>query len=83
MDVKFVTKKKDEWELIIKDEETILNPLRKKLTLDETISFVGLKKDHPILEGTTMIIKGKNVETSFKKAVKALKTDLKTLIKDF
>ena len=83
MDIEFITKNKDEWVLLVKGEETILNPIRKKLALDESIIFVGLKRDHPILEGIKLIIKGKNVEASFKKAVKSFETELKALSKEF
>jgi len=83
MEVSFNKRKTKEWEFIIKGEETIFNPIKKELANDSTVSFVGFRKDHPLLEGVTFIIKGTNVEASFKKAVKAFEKDLKALTKDF
>ncbi len=80
MKLKFTKPKtKTEWNLFITGEETIFNPIKKQLADDPSISFVGFKKNHPQLEGITFIIKGKNVETSFKKAIKELTAELKEL----
>lgn len=83
MDVSFIAREKDSWELMINGEETILTPIKKKLVMDETVSFAGTNRAHPQLEGVKLVIKGKNVEASFKKAVKELEGELKELGKLF
>lgn len=83
MEVKFVKNDKDFYEFIVKGEEVIFNPIKKNLVLDETVSFAGFRKEHPLLEGTTFTVKGKNVEASMKKAVKTYESELKELSKAF
>jgi len=84
MEIKFVKpRSKTEWEFVIAGEETILNPIKRHLVLDSNVSFTGFRKDHPLLEGTTFVIKGKNVESSLKKAIKAFEAELKGLSKAF
>lgn len=74
---------KELMEFIVKDDEVVLSPVNKNLVLDETVSFTGFRKEHPLLEGTTFTIKGKNAEASLKKAIKAYETELKELAKLF
>jgi len=81
MEVSFKKRSKTEWDLIITGEETIFNPIKKYLVDDSTITFAGFAKEHPQLEGVKFIIKGSNVEASFKKAVKSFESDLKALSK--
>ncbi len=83
MDIKFIKKTKDEWEIVATGEETIFNPLKAELLKDETVTFTGFKKKHPLLDDIRFVIKGSNVESSFKKAIKALKTELQELGKLF
>lgn len=74
---------KEEWVFVIKGEEIILSPIKRNLVLDESVSFAGFRKDHPLLPGTTFTIKGKNVEASLKKAVNTYENELKELSKLF
>lgn len=84
MNVKFLKPaSKEEWVFSVKGEEIILSPIKKNLILDDSVSFAGFRKDHPLLPGTTFTIKGKNVESSFKKAVKTYENELKELAKSF
>lgn len=83
MEVRFNKNDKDFYEFIVTGDEIVLNPIKKNLILDETVSFAGFRKELPFLEGTTFTIKGKNVEASLKKAVKAYESELKELSKLF
>lgn len=84
MDVKFLKPvSKEEWVFSVKGEEVILSPIKKNLVSDDSVTFAGFRKDHPLLEGTTFTVKSKNVESSIKKAIKAYETELKELSKLF
>ncbi|MFA5405808.1 MAG: RpoL/Rpb11 RNA polymerase subunit family protein [Candidatus Nanoarchaeia archaeon] len=81
MEIKSSNIVKDELIISVVDEETILTPIKKKLLEDETITFTGVKKEHPQLNRVDLIVKGKNPAVSLKKAVKAFEIDLKEFAK--
>jgi len=84
MDIKFIKPhSKTEWVFEITDEETILSPIKKQLILDDAVSFAGFKKNHPLLNGSKVTVKAKNVSTSIKKAIKTFESELKELSKLF
>lgn len=84
MDIKIIGRRtKNKWKIMIEDEETILNPIKKKLINDKTITFAGYKKEHPLLNKIKLVIKGKDVKKSFKKALNDYKSDLEFLRKEF
>jgi len=74
---------KDELKIEVNGEETILSPIKSKLLEDESVTFTGVKREHPQIKKIDFIVKGKNPSASLKKAVKAYETDLKELSKLF
>lgn len=73
----------NQWEFIVSGEETILNPLKKKLAENKDVSFVSYNKPHPQIDEIKFIIKGKKIKSAVKKALGDLKSELNSFTKHF
>ena len=83
MEIKFLKKTDSEVEFTIVGEETLLNPLKAKIAENPNISFVGYKKEHPLRETITFVIKGKKPYQALKKGLSELNKIYKDILAQF
>lgn len=79
--VKKNTKKEIEFEII--EENTILNPLKQKLLMNEDVEYAEWSVEHPLLSNPIFYVRVKKGEAkeAVKKAIKELKEEIDTLRK--
>ena len=83
MEIKVLTKTKNELEFEVIGEKTILNPLKYKLLDDNKVTLADWRIDHPLLTNPRFFLKVKEgtPKTILLKAIKSLKKDTDSLRK--
>lgn len=83
MEIKILTKNKNELEFEVIGEKTILNPLKYKLLDDNKVTLADWRIDHPLLANPRFFLKVKegNPKTILLKAIGTLKKDTDSLRK--
>ena len=83
MEIKLLTKSKNELEFEVIGEKTILNPLKYQLLEDTKVTLADWRIDHPLLANPRFFLKVKegNPKTILLKAIGALQKDTDSLRK--
>jgi DNA-directed RNA polymerase subunit L len=83
MEIKILSNKKNELEIEVIGEKTILNPLKYKLLDDNKVTLADWRIDHPLLTNPRFFLKVKEgkPKTILLKAIRSLKKDADTLRK--
>ncbi len=80
MDINILKNTDSELEFEIFNEETLLNPLRSIISRHKDVSFVGFKKEHPLRDKITFVIKGKQPIKILKESLKKLEKEYKDIL---
>jgi DNA-directed RNA polymerase subunit L len=81
MEVKIIEKTADTMRFEVHGaDHALMNVMREKLSEDKNVEFSTYSEPHPLFEGFVITIKSKDPEASAKKALAAMKADVKEVI---
>ena len=84
MQIEFLQKEKDRWEIkLIKETHTFCNLMRKELWNDKDIKNAGYSIKHTLTEDPILIVESKNPEKSIKNTIQSLKNQNKDFLAKF
>ncbi len=84
MEIKFLEKSKEKWEIkIIGESHTFCNVIRKELWNDKDLKQAGYFIKHSLTEDPILVIESKNPEKSIKNTIQSLKKQNKDFLTKF
>jgi len=84
MEIKVIEEKKDSLQFeVYGADHVLMNLLRDELEGDKTVDFTTYSTPHPLLDGYLVTVKGKDPQASVKRALGAVKSEVKDIKDSF